>query len=142
MTTKDKFTLADMANDGERTNLNFKEGSDYLDSIPELIKKQHTPKGYIWVGEGCEDVQWIVMYEPIYGGRFRVVSKVKPDLFSFDPSYKIETFNGITCDTIYDLKAKVEDALFQLKKAREELAEYIRIKRKAEVRNAAGEYEV
>ena len=43
MTTKDKFTLADMANDGERTNLNFKEGSDYLDSIPELIKKQYTP---------------------------------------------------------------------------------------------------
>ena len=59
-----------------------------------------------------------------------------------DPIPRIETYDADIVKTFDELDAMVKNALFQLSKARKEFAEFTRIKRKAEVRNVAGEYEV
>lgn len=116
------------------------EGLAYLDSVPELTRRVLN-ENVVWVGEGCETSHWIAIYESV-PKRFRVVQEVKFSVPSWTPEAKIETFKGVGVWTLDDLAAMVEDALFQLKTARAELAEYTRITRKAEVRNAAKEYEL
>lgn len=136
-----KLRLADMANDSSKTcTLKVHEGLEYLDSVPDLTRRV-LDENVVWVGEGCETQHWIAIYEPIQK-RFRVVKEVKFVIPMWDPTPRIETFAGESVQSLDELDVKVEDALFQLKKAREELAEYTRITRKAEVRNAAREYEV
>lgn len=136
-----KLRLADMADDGAKTSaLNVHEGLEYLDSVPGLTRRVLN-ETVVWVGEGCETAHWIAIYESVQK-RFRVVQEVKFSVPSWTPEAKIETFKGVGVHTLDELTAMVEDALFQLKKARAELAEYTRITRKAEVRNAAREYEV
>lgn len=136
-----KLRLVDMAVDCSKTcTLKVHEGIEYLDSVSGLIRHENDDN-ILWVGEGCETQHWIAIYEPIRK-RFRVVKEVKFVIPMWDPTPRIETFAGESVQSLDELDAKVEDALFQLKKAREELAEYTKIKRKAEVRNAAREYEV
>jgi len=136
-----KLRLADMATDCARTRVfTVHEGLEYLDSASGLIRHEYDDH-ILWVGEGCETQNWIAIYEPIQG-RFRVVKEVKFTTPVWDPTPRIETFCAESVQTLDELAAMVEDALFQLKKAREEFAEYTRITRKAKVRNAAREYEV
>jgi len=137
-----KLRLADMAVAEQQATRKFtvNEGLAYLDSVPELARKRYNDN-WVWVGEGCETSHWIAIYESI-PRRFRVVQEVKFTIPAWDPNPRIETFKGVGAETLDELADMVEDALFQLKNAREELAEYTRIKRKAEVRNAAREYEV
>ena len=137
-----KLRLADMAVAEQQSSRKFTvhEGLEYLDSVPGLTRRVLN-ENVVWVGEGCETTHWIAIYEST-PRRFRVVEEVKFTIPAWDPEPRIETFKGVGVQTLDDLNAMVEDALFQLKKAREELAEYTKIKRKAEVRNAAREYEV
>jgi len=135
-----KLRLVDMANGGQDCAFAVHEGLDFLDSVPGLIRKRYNDN-WVWVGEGCEDQHWIAIYEKV-PKRFRVVKEVKFSVPVWDPNPRIETLMGANAETLDELSNMVEDALFQLKNAREELAEYTRIKRKAEVRNAAREYEV
>lgn len=137
-----KLRLADMAVAEQQTTRKFTvhEGLEYLDSVPELSRRVLNDN-VVWVGEGCETQHWIAIYESI-PRRFRVVQEVKFSIAVWSPEAKIETFKGVGVQSLDELAANVEDALFQLKKAREEQAEYIKIKRKAEVRDAAREYEV
>lgn len=138
MTTK--LRLADMAEQPQTRVFTVHEGLAYLDSVPDLTRRELNDN-VVWVGEGCETAHWIAIYESI-PRRFRVVQEVKFSIPSWSPEAKIETFKGVGVQTLDELAAMVEDALFQLKKARAEFAEYTRITRKAEVRNAAREYEV
>lgn len=136
-----KLRLADMAAEASKTSkLHVREGLAYLDSVPDLTRRVLNDN-VVWVGEGCETSHWIAIYESV-PKRFRVVQEVKFSVPSWTPEAKIETFKGVGVQTLDELAAMVEDALFQLKKARAELAEYTRITRKAEVRNAAKEYEL
>lgn len=135
-----KLRLADMTEQPQTRVFTVHEGLAYLDSVPELTRRELNDN-VVWVGEGCETQNWIAIYEPIQG-RFRVVKEVKFTTPVWDPTPRIETFCAESVQTLDELSAMVEDALFQLKKARAEFAEYTRITRKAEVRNAAREYEV
>lgn len=136
-----KLRLADMAVDSTKTRVfTVLEGIRYLDSAPGLIRHNYDDH-ILWVGEGCETQQWIAIYEPLQG-RFRIVKEVKFTTPMWDTTPRIETFAAESVQTLDELNAKVEDALFQLRNARAELAEYTRIARKAEVRDAAREYEV
>ena len=135
-----KLRLADMAEQQQTRVFTVNEGLAYLDSVPELARRVLN-ENVVWVGEGCETSHWIAIYERT-PKRFRVVQEVKFTIPAWDPNPRIETFKGVGAETLDELADMVEDALFQLKNAREELAEYTRIKRKAEVRNAAREYEV
>lgn len=116
------------------------EGFTYLDNVPELIRHE-IDDDIIWVGEGCEMQHWIAIYASI-PKRFRIVTEVRftPDMR--DPAPMIETSDAKIVKTFDELDEMVKNALFQLSKARKEFAEFTRIQRKAEVRNAAGEYEV
>lgn len=135
-----KLRLADMAEQQQTHEFTVHEGLEYLDSVPDLTRRVLN-ENVVWVGEGCETAHWIAIYESV-PKRFRVVQEVKFVIPMWDPTPRIETFKGVGVWTLDELAAMVEDALFQLKKARAELAEYTRITRKAEVRNAAREYEV
>ena len=70
--------------------------------------------------------------------RLRIVTEVR-----FTPDMReIETSAAKIVQTLDELDEMVKNALLQLRKARKEFAEFTRIQRKAEVRNAAREYEV
>lgn len=113
------------------------EGLTYLDNVPGLIRHKIDDETMLWVGEGCETDQWIAIYESI-PKRFRIVTEVRFTTLTT----RIETSAARTVHTLAELDEMVKNALLQLSKARKEFAEFTRIKRKAEVRNVAGEYEV
>ena len=95
----------------------------------------------LWVGEGCETDQWIAIYESI-PKRFRIVTEVRFTQDMRDPIPRIETNDADIVKTFDELDAMVKNALFQLRKARKKLAIFTRNQRKAEIRNAARQYEV
>ena len=137
-----KPRLADVAVDSANTRVfTVHEGLTYLDSVPELIRHEIDDETILWVGEGCETTEWIAIYESI-PKRFRIVTEVRftPDMR--DPIPRIETSDAKTVQTFDELDTMVKNALFQLRKARKKLAEFTRIQRKADVRNAARQYEV
>lgn len=140
MTTK--LRLADADADSDNTCVfTVHEGLTYLDNVPGLIRSEIADDIIIWVGEGCETEHWIAFYNNI-SKRFRIVTEVRfiPDMR--DPTPMIETSAAKIVQTLDELDEMVKNALFQLSKARKEYAEFTSIKRKAEVRNAAREYEV
>ena len=137
-----KPRLADVAVDSANTRVfTVHEGLTYLDGVLGLIRHKIDDETMLWVGEGCETDQWIAIYESI-PKRFRIVTEVRFTQDMRDPIPRIETYDADIVKTFDELDAMVKNALFQLSKARKEFAEFTRIKRKAEVRNVAGEYEV
>ena len=137
-----KPRLADVAVDSANTRVfTVHEGLTYLDGVLGLIRHKIDDETMLWVGEGCETEQWIAIYESI-PKRFRIVTEVRFTQDMRDPIPRIETYDVDIVKTFNELDAMVKNALLQLSKARKEFAEFTRIKRKAEVRNVAGEYEV
>ena len=137
-----KLRLADMAEQQQTHEFTFTEGLEYLDSVPNLTSRVlNDDDDVVWVGEGCETTHWIAIYESI-PRRFRVVQEVRFTTHVCGPSPRIETSAARTVHTLAELDEMVKNALLQLSKARKEFAEITRIQRKAEIRNAAGEYEV
>lgn len=137
-----KPRLADVAVDSANTRVfTVHEGLTYLDGVLGLIRHKIDDETMLWVGEGCETEQWIAIYESI-PKRFRIVTEVRFTQDMRDPIPRIETYDVDIVKTFDELDAMVKNALLQLSKARKEFAEFTRIKRKAEVRNVAGEYEV
>ena len=137
-----KPRLADVAVDSANTRVfTVHEGLTYLDGVLGLIRHKIDDETMLWVGEGCETEQWIAIYESI-PKRFRIVTEVRFTTHVCGPSPRIETSAARTVHTLAELDEMVKNALLQLSKARKEFAEFTRIKRKAEVRNVAGEYEV
>lgn len=112
------------------------EGLTYLDNVPGLVRYEINDN-VLWVGEGCERQHWIAFYNSI-SKRFGIVTEVRFTTLTT----RIETSAARTVHTLAELDEMVKNALLQLSKARKEFAEFTRIKRKAEVRNAAREYEV
>lgn len=134
-----KLRLADT--DVDKTHVfTLHEGLTYLDNVPGLIRHE-IDDIIIWVGEGCKIGHWIAIYNSM-PKKFRIVTEVRftPDMH--DPIPRIETTAARTVHTLAELDEMVKNALLQLSKARKEFAEFTRIKRKAEIRNAAVEYEV
>lgn len=137
-----KPRLADVAVDSANTRVfTVHEVLTYLDNMPVLIRHEIDDETILWVGEGCETTEWIAIYESV-PKRFRIVTEVRftPDMR--DPIPRIETSAAKIVQTFDELDTMVKNALFQLRKARKKLAEFTRIQRKAEVRNAARQYEV
>lgn len=142
MPTKLRLSEMTQANSLFKTrDFTVKQGIAYLDAVPGLIRFDDDDR-ILWIGEGCDQMHWIAIFEST-PGRFRVVKEVKFAIPAYcqDDSL-IKTFAGQSVYTLDELDAKVQDAMFQLKKAREQLAEYTRIKRKAEVRDAARQFEM
>lgn len=136
-----KLRPADMAVDSANTRVfTVHEALTYLDSVPELIRHEIDDETILWVGEGCETTEWIAIYESI-PKRFRIVTEVRFTDFAFSMP-EIKTSAAITVHTLAELDEMVKNALLQLSKARKEFAEFTRIQRKADVRNAARQYEV
>lgn len=133
-----KLRFADTVVESTNTHVfTVHEGLTYLDNVPGLIRHKIDDETMLWVGEGCETEQWIAIYESI-SKRFRIVTEVRFTTLTT----RIETSAARTVHTLAELDEMVKNALLQLSKARKEFAEFTRIKRKAEVRNVAGEYEV
>ena len=133
-----KLRFADTVVESTNTHVfTVHEGLTYLDNVPGLIRHKIDDETMLWVGEGCETDQWIAIYESI-PKRFRIVTEVRFTTLTT----RIETSAARTVHTLAELDEMVKNALLQLSKVRKEFAEFTRIKRKAEVRNAAGEYEV
>ena len=137
-----KLRFADTVVESTNTHVfTVHEGLTYLDNVPGLIRHKIDDETMLWVGEGCETEQWIAIYESI-PKRFRIVTEVRFTTHVCGPSPRIETSAARTVHTLAELDEMVKNVLLQLSKARKEFAEFTRIKRKAEVRNVAGEYEV
>lgn len=133
-----KLRLADMAEQQQTHEFTFTEGLEYLDSVPGLIRHEINDM-ILWVGEGCDTQHWIAFYDSM---RLRIVTEVRFTTHVCGHSPRIETSAARTVHTLAELDEMVKNALLQLSKARKEFAEITRIQRKAEVRNAAREYEV
>lgn len=131
-----KLRLADMAEQQQTHEFTVTEGLTYLDNVPELVRYEINDH-VLWVGEGCGSQHWIAVYDSIRK-MFSIVTEVR--FTTLTP--RIETTAARTVHTLAELDEMVKNALLQLSKARKELAEFTRIKRKAEIRNAAVEYEV
>lgn len=137
-----KPRLADVAVDSANTRVfTVHEGLTYLDGVLGLIRHKIDDETMLWVGEGCETDQWIAIYESI-PKRFRIVTEVRFTQDMRDPIPRIETYDADIVKTFDELDAMVKNALFQLRKARKKLAIFTRNQRKAEIRNAARQYEV
>ena len=133
-----KLRFADTVVESTNTHVfTVHEGLTYLDSVPELIRHEIDDETILWVGEDCSRMEWIAIYESV-PKRFRIVTEVRFTTLTT----RIETFDVRTVHTLAELDTMVKNALLQLSKARKEFAEFTRIQRKAEVRNAAREYEV
>ena len=133
-----KPRLADVAVDSANTRVfTVHDALTYLDGVPGLIRHEIDDETILWVGEGCETTEWIAIYESI-PKRFRIVTEVRFTTLTT----RIETSAARTVHTLAELDEMVKNALLQLSKARKEFAEFTRIQRKAEVRNAARQYEV
>ena len=136
-----KLRLADAVVESTNTDVfTVHEGLAYLDNVPGLVRYEINDN-VLWVGEGCERQRWIAVYDR-RGKMFGIVTEVRFTTRVCGPSPRIETSAARTVHTLAELDEMVKNALLQLSKARKEFAEFTRIKRKAEVRNAAGEYEV
>lgn len=130
-----KLRLADADAGSANTSVfTVREGLTYLDNVPGLIRHEINDM-ILWVGEGCDTQHWIAFYDSM---RLRIVTEVRfiPDM------REIETSAAKIVQTLDELDKMVKNALLQLRKARKEFAKFTRIQRKAEVRNAAREYEV
>lgn len=137
-----KLRLADAVVESTNTNVfTVHEGLTYLDGVLGLIRHKIDDETMLWVGEGCETDQWIAIYESI-PKRFRIVTEVRFTQDMRDPIPRIETYDADIVKTFDELDAMVKNALFQLRKARKKLAIFTRNQRKAEIRNAARQYEV
>lgn len=137
-----KPRLADVAVDSANTRVfTVHEGLTYLDGVLGLIRHKIDDETMLWVGEGCETDQWIAIYESI-PKRFRIVTEVRFTQDMRVPIPRIETYDADIVKTFDELDAMVKNALFQLRKARKKLAIFTRNQRKAEIRNAARQYEV
>ena len=137
-----KLRLADAVVESTNTNVfTVHEGLTYLDGVLGLIRHKIDDETMLWVGEGCETDQWIAIYESIPKG-FRIVTEVRFTQDMRDPIPRIETYDADIVKTFDELDAMVKNALFQLRKARKKLAIFTRNQRKAEIRNAARQYEV
>ena len=137
-----KLRLAVAAVESTNTNVfTVHEGLTYLDGVLGLIRHKIDDETMLWVGEGCETDQWIAIYESI-PKRFRIVTEVRFTQDMRDPIPRIETYDADIVKTFDELDAMVKNALFQLRKARKKLAIFTRNQRKAEIRNAARQYEV
>ena len=132
-----KLRLADAVVESTNTDVfTVHEGLAYLDNVPGLVRYEINDN-VLWVGEGCERQRWIAVYDSIRK-MFSIVTEVRFTTLTT----RIETSAARTVHTLAELDEMVKNALLQLSKARKEFAEFTRIKRKAEVRNAAGEYVV
>ncbi len=132
-----KLRLADTDVDSTNTSVfNVHEGLTYLDNVPGLVRYEINDH-VLWVGEGCGSQHWIAVYDSIRK-MFSIVTEVRFTTLTT----RIETSAARTVHTLAELDEMVKNALLQLSKARKEFAEFTRIKRKAEIRNAAVEYEV
>ena len=137
-----KPRLADVAVDSANTRVfTVHEGLTYLDGVLGLIRHKIDDETMLWVGEGCETDQWIAIYESI-PKRCRIVTEVRFTQDMRVPIPRIETYDADIVKTFDELDAMVKNALFQLRKARKKLAIFTRNQRKAEIRNAARQYEV
>ena len=137
-----KLRFADTVVESTNTNVfTVHEGLTYLDGVLGLIRHKIDDETMLWVGEGCETEQWIAIYESI-PKRFRIVTEVRFTQDMRDPIPRIETYDADIVKTFDELDAMVKNALFQLRKARKKLAIFTRNQRKAEIRNAARQYEV
>ena len=137
-----KLRFADTVVESTNTHVfTVHEGLTYLDNVPGLIRHKIDDETMLWVGEGCETDQWIEIYESI-PKRFRIVTEVRFTQDMRDPIPRIETYDAVIVKTFDELDAMVKNALFQLRKARKKLAIFTRNQRKAEIRNAARQYEV
>ena len=137
-----KLRFADTVVESTNTHVfTVHEGLMYLDNVPGLIRHEIADDTIIWVGEGCETEHWIAIYESI-PKRFRIVTEVRFTQDMRDPIPRIETYDADIVKTFDELDAMVKNALFQLRKARKKLAIFTRNQRKAEIRNAARQYEV
>lgn len=148
-----KLRLADTVVESTNTHVfTVHEGLTYLDDVPELVRYEINDH-VLWVGEGCEPHHWIAVYDSIrkmfrivtevrFTTMFSIVTEVRFTTHKYDHTPRIETSTARIVKTFDELDTMVKNALFQLSKARKELAEFTRIKRKTEIRNAAGEYEV
>ena len=137
-----KPRLADVAVDSANTRVfTVHDALTYLDGVPGLIRHEIDDETILWVGEGCETTEWIAIYESI-PKRCRIVTEVRFTLDMRAPIPRIETSDAKTVQTFDELDAMVKNALFQLRKARKKLAIFTRNQRKADVRNAARQYEV
>ena len=133
-----KLRFADTVVESTNTHVfTVHEGLTYLDNVPELVRYEINDNYVLWVGEGCGSQHWIAVYDSIRK-MFSIVTEVR--FTTLTP--RIETFAARTVHTLAELDEMVKNALLQLSKARKEFAEFTRIKRKAEIRNAAVEYEV
>ena len=136
-----KLRFADTVVESTNTHVfTVHEGLTYLDNVPELVRYEINDH-VLWVGEGCGSQHWIAVYDSIRK-MFSIVTEVRFITHKYDHTTRIETTAARTVHTLAELDEMVKNALLQLSKARKELAEFTRIKRKAEIRNAAGEYEV
>lgn len=132
-----KLRFADTVVESTNTSVfNVHEGLTYLDNVPELVRYEINDH-VLWVGEGCGSQHWIAVYDSIRK-MFSIVTEVRFTTLTT----RIETSAARTVHTLAELDEMVKNALLQLSKARKEFAEFTRIKRKTEIRNAAGEYEV
>lgn len=136
-----KLRFADTVVESTNTHVfTVHEGLTYLDNVPELVRYEINDH-VLWVGEGCERQHWIAFYNSI-SKRFGIVTEVRFTTNVCGPSPRIETSAARTVHTLAELDEMVKNALLQLSKARKEFAEFTRIERKDDIRNAAGEYEV
>lgn len=132
-----KLRFADTVVESTNTHVfTVHEGLTYLDNVPELVRYEINDH-VLWVGEGCSSQHWIAVYDSIRK-MFSIVTEVRFTTLTT----RIETSAARTVHTLAELDEMVKNALLQLSKARKEFAEFTRIKRKAEIRNAAVEYEV
>ena len=132
-----KLRFADTVVESTNTHVfTVHEGLTYLDNVPELVRYEINDH-VLWVGEGCGSQHWIAIYDSIRK-MFSIVTEVRFTTLTT----RIETSAARTVHTFAELDEMVKNALLQLSKARKEYAEFTRIKRKAEVRNAARQYEV
>ena len=132
-----KLRLADTVVESTNTHVfTVHEGLTYLDNVPGLVRYEINDH-VLWVGEGCGSQHWIAVYDSIRK-TFSIVTEVRFTTLTT----RIETTAARTVHTLAELDEMVKNALLQLSKARKEFAEFTRIKRKAEIRNAAVEYEV
>ena len=137
MATKLRLADADADSDNARV-FAVHEGLTYLDNVPGLIRHEINDM-ILWVGEGCDAQHWIAFYDSM---RLRIVTEVRFTSDTRDPTPRIETSAAKIVQTLDELDEMVKNALLQLRKARKKFAKFTRIQRKAEVRNAAREYEV
>ena len=132
-----KLRFADTVVESTNTHVfTVHEGLTYLDNVPELVRYEINDH-VLWVGEGCGSQHWIAVYDSIRK-MFSIVTEVRFTTLTT----RIETSAARTVHTLAELDEMVKNALLQLSKARKEFAEFTRIKRKAEIRTAAVEYEV